>query len=122
MIGLGLSLVGGDIAQASSQFNRNIAPFSRIKSLSFDGTNDRAHFASDTELVEMFGTGDFSISYWAKGSHPTGNTRSLFMAITSIYLLEVGLCKFKLDNSRSNCNNAGDLTFAHTILIRLYSS
>tara|TARA_R100001509_G_scaffold154767_1_gene116656 strand:- start:2340 stop:3914 length:1575 start_codon:yes stop_codon:yes gene_type:complete len=68
MIGLGLSVVGGDIAQASSQFNRNIAPFSRTKSLSFDGINDRAHFASDTELVEMFGTGDFSISYWVKGA------------------------------------------------------
>ena len=76
MIGLGLSVVGGEAVQASSQFKRNIAPFSRIKSLSFDGTNDRAHFASDTELVEMFGTGDFSISYWTKGPLPTGNTFS----------------------------------------------
>ena len=80
MIGLGLSLVGGDIAQASSQFNRNIAPFSRIKSLSFDGTNDRAHFASDTELVEMFGTGDFSISYWAKGPALTSGNNSFSLA------------------------------------------
>ena len=96
MIGLGLSLVGGDIAQASSQFNRNIAPFSRIKSLSFDGTNDRAHFASDTELVEMFGTGDFSISYWTKGPLPTGSTVSHHLADTlyvdgsNLYQLLIG--------------------------------
>lgn len=96
MIGLGLSVVGGDVAQASSQSNRNIAPFSRTKSLSFDGTNDRAHFASDTELVEMFGTGDFSISYWTKGPLPTGNTISHHLADTihldgnNIYQLLIG--------------------------------
>lgn len=77
-LGLSLNLGNDGVAASAPIALRN--SFARIKSLSFDGTNDRAHFGSDTELVEMFGTGDFSISYWVKGPALTGGNRSFFLA------------------------------------------
>ena len=77
---LGLSLnLGSTFGEESTPIAKRNS-FSRTKSLSFDGINDRAHFTSDTELVEMFGTGDFSISYWTKGPLPTGNSISHHLA------------------------------------------
>jgi len=110
---LGLSLNLGSVVGEQSAPIAQRNSFSRIKSLSFDGTNDRAHFASDTELVEMFGTGDFSISYWAKGPLATGNTRSFSIADhldliggSRVLSIQVGAIH------GPTATNAGDLTFA----------
>lgn len=75
MIGLGLSLIGGSAVEGSSQASRNKAAFSNTKSLSFDGTNDKASFANNQVLPELIGAGDFSISWWSKapGFSPSGS-------------------------------------------------
>lgn len=63
-LGLGLSLIGGDVAQASSQGNRNIQPYSNSHSLSFDGT-DHAAVLSGTE-IEALTRADFTWAFWVK--------------------------------------------------------
>ena len=42
------------------------AAFSNTKSLSFDGTNDAARWASNSTIPCLIGAGDFSISWWIK--------------------------------------------------------
>ena len=109
-LGLALSL-GNVVAQEAPSIAKRHG-FTRTKALSFDGTNDRAHFTSDTELVEMFGTGDFSISYWVKGPLAVSNTRSLFMADhldlfgSRVVQIQVGAIY------GPTASNAGDLQFS----------
>jgi len=45
------------------------------KSLSFDGTNDVARWASNSTIPGLIGAGDFSLSWWVKKADffPTGN-------------------------------------------------
>lgn len=70
MIGLGLSIVGGAAAEASSQGNRNVPAFSNTKSLSFDGVNDLMQFSSNptTTFQSLLGASSFTISYWVKAA------------------------------------------------------
>lgn len=111
---LGLSLNLGSVVGEQSAPIAKRNSFSRTKSLNFDGTNDRAHFASDTELVEMFGTGDFSISYWVKGPDLTGSGRSFMMAdhldiIGGSRVVQIVVGSIYGPSASSN---AGDLVFS----------
>jgi len=63
MIGLGLSLVGGDVAQASSQGNRNLPLFSNTKSLLTDGVNDFFEISLSSDIIPHTAG---SISFWVK--------------------------------------------------------
>lgn len=66
-LGLSLGFTGGG-AEAQA-FKRNLPPsFTNSKSLSFDGTNDYAEFATDSVLPGLIGDSDFAISYWVKAA------------------------------------------------------
>ena len=70
---LGLALTpgsqAGESAAAAQDFlNRNSNSFTNSKSLSFDGTNDYAEFATDSVLPGLIGDSDFAISYWVKAA------------------------------------------------------
>ena len=52
----------------SKKIRRVVSRFSNTKSLSFDGVNDVAAWASGTTLTNLIGAGDFTISFWAKRS------------------------------------------------------
>ena len=63
MLGLGLSAVSSTTESAALERG---AAFSNTKSLSFDGTNDVARWASNATIPGLIGAGDFSISWWVK--------------------------------------------------------
>lgn len=72
-LGLGVSL-GGQSGE-TTVVQKGLPPsFTNTKSLSFDGTNDKANFANNMVLPELIGAGDFSISWWSKAPNfsPTG--------------------------------------------------
>jgi hypothetical protein len=85
MLGLGLSIVGGSAAEASSQGGRGVPAFSNTKSLSFDGTNDFAKWSSNTVITNLMAGGDFSWSYWVKKANfigsGSGYNNQLFYAL-----------------------------------------
>lgn len=97
MIGLGLNM--GSSAQQESAAKR-LPSFSNTKSLSFDGTNDRASWASNATIPGLIGAGDFSISWWVKKADffPVGSGNnpilwsSIFFSggIQSFYLTAYG--------------------------------
>ena len=63
MLGLGLNAIS--LTTGSAAVERGAA-FSNTKSLSFDGTNDVARWASNATIPGLIGAGDFSISWWVK--------------------------------------------------------
>jgi len=74
-LGLVLSQ-GGQAGESSAAAQKNLPPsFTNTKSLSFDGTNDRASFSSNSVFPSLIGSGDFSISWWSKSPNfsPAGS-------------------------------------------------
>jgi hypothetical protein len=63
MLGLGLNTISSTTGSAGVEKG---AAFSNTKSLSFDGTNDVARWASNGTIPGLIGAGDFSISWWIK--------------------------------------------------------
>lgn len=77
MLGLGASISNTSYVVQDS--------FVNSKSLSFDGTNDFAKWASNTVITNLIGGGDFSWSYWTKMSafvtSGSGYNSTLFYAL-----------------------------------------
>tara|TARA_R100001460_G_scaffold75414_1_gene116547 strand:- start:1146 stop:1946 length:801 start_codon:yes stop_codon:yes gene_type:complete len=97
MIGLGLNI--NSSPQSSSSVSREAA-FSNTKSLSFDGTNDAARWASNSTIPGLIGAGNFSISWWIKKANffpATSGTDPFFIqslifsgGVQSIYFIANG--------------------------------
>jgi len=62
MIGLGLSLVGGDVSQASSQGNRNVQPYSNGHSVFVDGT-ETVKLLNQSQINTLI-RGSFTWAFW----------------------------------------------------------
>ena len=74
MLGLGLSI--GSQSGETTVVQKGLPPsFTNSKSLSFDGTNDKANFSSNSVFPSLIGSGDFSLSWWSKSPNfsPAGN-------------------------------------------------
>lgn len=78
MLGLGLNM-NSSATEASA--SKGLPSFSNTKSLSFDGTNDRASWASNSTIPGLIGAGDFSISWWVKKADffPAGGGNTPFL-------------------------------------------
>ena len=78
MLGLGIAGAVADTQEAGSRIAGRAPSFSNTKSLSFDGTNDVARWASNSTITGLIGAGDFSISWWVKKADffPTGSGNS----------------------------------------------
>lgn len=100
MLGLGIAGAVADTQEAGSRIAGRAPSFSNTKSLSFDGTNDVARWASNSTIPGLIGAGDFSISWWVKKADffPTGSSNtpilwnSLFFSggITGFYITAYG--------------------------------
>lgn len=116
---LGLSLSFGGSTQSSSQaVQGNRAPsFTNSKSLSFDGTNDFAKWASNTTIPGLMGAGDWTWSWWVKSSDFSQAGSGFYS--TLLYALNfygAGVSTFVLGaiGENSHSTSAGKLTCLST--------
>ena len=86
---------------------------SNTKSLSFDGTNDKATWAANTTIPSLIGAGDFSISYWIKAPDFTVTGSGYFGSLIYSLYFSGGFKSMVIGaiGENSHASDAGLMTF-----------